>query len=192
MENIVYKDLVAVQEGDLCSCCGGKLSYTKGIEAGHIFQLGTKYSEAMDAKFLDSNGKAQPFEMGCYGIGVSRLVAAVIEQNHDEKGCIWTKATAPYLVDVIVSNAKKDDELEAGMKIYEALKDAGIDTIIDDRTKERFGFKMGDFELLGFPYAVVIGKKLKDGIVEIVDRRTLEKEDVSLDEVVSKIEEKLK
>ncbi len=192
MENIVYKDLVAVQEGDLCSCCGGKLSYTKGIEAGHIFQLGTKYSQAMDAKFLDSNGKAQPFEMGCYGIGVSRLVAAVIEQNHDEKGCIWTKATAPYLVDVIVSNAKKDDELEAGMKIYEGLKDAGIDTIIDDRTKERFGFKMGDFELLGFPYAVVIGKKLKDGIVEIVDRRTLEKEDVSLDEVVEKIEEKLK
>jgi len=192
MENIVYKDLVAVQEGDLCFCCGGKLSYTKGIEAGHIFQLGTKYSESMDAKFLDSNGKAQPFEMGCYGIGVSRLVAAVIEQNHDEKGCIWTNATAPYLVDVIVSNAKKEDELEAGMKIYEGLKDAGIDVIIDDRKKERFGFKMGDFELLGFPYAVVIGKKLKEGIVEIVDRRTLEKEDVSIDEVIVKIEEKLK
>ncbi len=192
MENIVYKDLVAVQEGDSCSCCGGKLSYTKGIEAGHIFQLGTKYSEAMDAKFLDSNGKAQAFEMGCYGIGVSRLVAAVIEQNHDEKGCIWTKSTAPYLVDVIVSNAKKDDELDAGMKIYEALKDAGIDTIIDDRKKERFGFKMGDFELLGFPYAVVIGKKLKEGIVEIVDRRTLEKEDVTIDEVIAKIEKKLK
>ncbi len=192
MENIVYKDLVAVQEGDLCSCCGGKLSYTKGIEAGHIFQLGTKYSEPLEAKFLDENGKAQSFIMGTYGIGVSRLVAAVIEQNHDEKGCIWTKATAPYLVDVIVSNAKKDDELEAGMKIYEDLKDAGIDTIIDDRKKERFGFKMGDFELLGFPYAVVIGKKLKDGIVEIVDRRTLEKEDVSLDEVIVKIQEKLK
>ena len=187
IDGLNFADLVAVQEGDNCSCCDGKLSYTKGIEAGHIFQLGTKYSEAMDAKFLDANGKAQPFEMGCYGIGVSRLVAAVIEQNHDEKGCIWTKETAPYLVDVIVSNAKKEDELEAGMKIYEGLKEAGIDVIIDDRKKERFGFKMGDFELIGFPYAIVIGKKLKEGIVEIVDRKTLEKQDVSLDEVVNKL-----
>jgi len=141
----------------------------------------------MDAKFLDANGKAQPFEMGCYGIGVSGLVAAVIEQNHDEKGCIWTKETAPFLVDIIVSNAKKDEELEAGMKIYEGLKEAGIETIIDDRKKERFGFKMGDFELIGFPYAVVIGKKLNDGIVELVDRKTLEKEEVSIDEIVNKI-----
>lgn len=187
LEGLKFDDLVAVQEGDICTNCGGKLEYTKGIEAGHIFQLGTKYSEAMDAKFLDANGKAQAFIMGCYGIGVSRLVAAVIEQHHDEKGCVWTKETAPYLVDVIVSNAKKEDELEAGMKIYEELKAQGIDTIIDDRTKERFGFKMGDFELLGFPYAVLIGKKLKEGIVEIVDRKTLEKEDVSIDEVVSKL-----
>lgn len=187
LEGLKFDDLVAVQEGDICTNCGGKLEYTKGIEAGHIFQLGTKYSEAMDAKFLDANGKAQAFIMGCYGIGVSRLVAAVIEQHHDEKGCVWTKETAPYLVDVIVSNAKKEDELEAGMKIYEELKAQGIDTIIDDRTKERFGFKMGDFELLGFPYAVVIGKKLKEGIVEIVDRKTLEKEEVSIDEVISKL-----
>lgn len=107
LKDVKYFDLVTVQEGDICSCCGGKLEYTKGIEAGHIFQLGTKYSEAMDAKFLDENGKTQAFIMGCYGIGVSRLVAAVIEQNHDEKGCIWTKESAPYLVDVIVSNAKK-------------------------------------------------------------------------------------
>ena len=180
LEKLVFDDLITVQEGDTCTCCGGKLQYTKGIEAGHIFQLGIKYSEAMDAKFLDANGKAKPFEMGCYGIGVSRLVAAIIEQNHDEKGCIWTQTTAPYLVDIIVSNAKKDEELEAGMSIYQQLKDNGIETIIDDRKKERFGFKMGDFELIGFPYAVVIGKKLKEDKVEIVNRRTLEKTEVAL------------
>ena len=192
IEDLNFADLIAVQEGDSCSCCGGKLEYTKGIEAGHIFQLGTKYSEAMDAKFLDANGKTQPFVMGCYGVGVSRLVAAVIEQHHDEKGCIWTKETAPYLVDVIVSNAKKDEELDAGMKIYEGLKAAGISTIIDDRKKERFGFKIGDFELIGFPYAIVIGKKLKEGMVEIVDRKTGDKTDVSLEEAVSKLSELLK
>ncbi len=192
MEDLVFADLIAVQKGDICSCCGGKLSYTKGIEAGHIFQLGTKYSEAMNANFLDANGKTQPFIMGCYGVGVSRLVAAVIEQNHDEKGCIWTKTTAPFLVDVIVSNAKKEDELDAGLKIYEDLKSNGIDTIIDDRKKERFGFKMGDFELLGFPYAVVVGKKLQDGLVEIVDRKTLEKTEVSINDVASRIQELIK
>tara|TARA_B100001063_G_C16773626_1_gene563401 strand:- start:3473 stop:5071 length:1599 start_codon:yes stop_codon:yes gene_type:complete len=193
LKDVVYKDLITVQEGDICTCCGGKLEYTKGIEAGHIFQLGTKYSEAMDAKFLDENGKSQAFIMGCYGVGVSRLVAAVIEQNHDEKGCIWTKATAPFLVDVIVSNAKKEDELNAGLKIYEALKEKGISTIIDDRIKERFGFKMGDFELIGFPYAVVVGKKLQDGLVEIVDRRnTSDKIEVAIDEVSNKLNELLK
>lgn len=192
LKDVKYFDLVAVQEGDTCSCCGGKLQYTKGIEAGHIFQLGSKYSEAMEATFLDENGKAKPFEMGCYGIGVSRLVAAVIEQNHDEKGAIWTKETAPFLVDVIVSNAKKDEELEAGLKIYEDLKALGVETIIDDRKKERFGFKMSDFELIGFPYAVVVGKKLKDGFVEIIDRKTLEKEEVEVARVSQVLFEKIK
>lgn len=187
MEGLTFDDLVAVQEGDTCSCCGGRLEYTKGIEAGHIFQLGSKYSEAMDAKFLDANGKAQAFEMGCYGIGVSRLVAAVIEQNHDEKGCIWTKETAPFLVDVIVSNAKKEEELEVGEKIYEELKANGIDTILDDRKNARFGFKMGDFDLIGFPYAIVIGKKLKEGKVELVNRKTLEKTEVEIENVVSQL-----
>ena len=187
-----YYDLVAVQEGDSCSCCGGKLEYTKGIEAGHIFQLGTKYSEAMDATFLDENGKSKPFVMGCYGIGVSRLVAAVIEQNHDEKGCIWTKETTPFKVEIIVSNAKKDEELDAGMKIYDELRSKGVETLIDDRKKERFGFKMKDFELLGFPYAIVIGKNLADGKVEIVDRKTSEKEVVALEDVVNRIESLLK
>ena len=192
LENAKYFDLVAVQEGDSCSCCGGALKYTKGIEAGHIFQLGTKYSAAMNANFLDENGKAKPFVMGCYGIGVSRLVAAVIEQNHDDKGCIWTKETAPFMVDIIVSNSKKEEESNAGEQIYTDLKAAGIDTILDDRINARFGFKMGDFELLGFPYAVVIGKKLAEGFVEIVDRKTLEKTDVKVEEVVNKILELIK
>lgn len=192
LKDAKYYDLIAVQEGDICACCGGKLSYTKGIEAGHIFQLGTKYSSAMNANFLDENGKAKPFIMGCYGIGVSRLVAAVIEQNHDDKGCIWTKATAPFMVDIIVSNSKKEEEAKVGEELYSKLKQAGISTILDDRINARFGFKMSDFELLGFPYAVVIGKKLEDGLVEIVDRKTLEKIDVKVDEVISKILELVK
>ncbi len=183
LKDAKYADLLAVQEGDICTCCGGKLEYTKGIEVGHIFQLGTKYSEAMDAKFLDENGKSKPFEMGCYGIGISRLVAAVIEQNYDDKGCIWTKSTTPFMVDVIVSSAKKEEELNAGIKIYEDLKSAGIETILDDRLKERFGFKMSDYELLGFPYAVIVGKKLQENTVEIVDRKTLKKTEVSLENV---------
>ncbi|MCT7910872.1 proline--tRNA ligase [Arcobacter lacus] len=192
LKDVKSYDLVAVQEGDICACCGGKLSYTKGIEAGHIFQLGTKYSSAMNANFLDENGKAKPFIMGCYGIGVSRLVAAVIEQNHDDKGCIWTKATAPFMVDIIVSNSKKEEEAKVGEELYSKLKQAGISIILDDRINARFGFKMSDFELLGFPYAVVIGKKLEDGLVEIVDRKTLEKIDVKVDEVISKILELVK
>ncbi len=192
LKDAKYYDLIAVQEGDICACCCGKLSYTKGIEAGHIFQLGTKYSSAMNANFLDENGKAKPFIMGCYGIGVSRLVAAVIEQNHDDKGCIWTKATAPFMVDIIVSNSKKEEEAKVGEELYSKLKQAGISTILDDRINARFGFKMSDFELLGFPYAVVIGKKLEDGLVEIVDRKTLEKIDVKVDEVISKILELIK
>lgn len=192
LKDAKYYDLIAVQEGDICACCGGKLSYTKGIEAGHIFQLGTKYSSAMNANFLDENGKAKPFIMGCYGIGVSRLVAAVIEQNHDDKGCIWTKATAPFMVDIIVSNSKKEEEAKVGEELYSKLKQAGISTILDDRINARFGFKMSDFELLGFPYAVVIGKKLEEDLVEIVDRKTLEKIDVKVDEVIPKILELVK
>ncbi len=129
--------------------------------------------------------------MATFGIGISRLVAAVIEQNHDESGCIWTKSTTPFLVDVLVSNAKKTDDLEAGIRIYEDLRNAGISSIIDDRNgkKDTYGFKMGDFKLLGFPYAVVVGKQLKDGLVEIIDRRTLEKTELKLDMVVDTLKE---
>ncbi|QOG11951.1 proline--tRNA ligase [Arcobacter sp. FWKO B] len=187
LENAKYDDLVAVQAGDKCKCCGGELIHTKGIEVGHIFQLGTKYSAAMNANFLDRNGKAKPFVMGTYGIGVSRLIAAVIEQHHDEKGMLWTKETAPFMVDIIVSNAKNSDELSFAEKLYNGLSKYKIDTILDDRVDARYGFKMGDFELIGFPYGVIIGKKLSDGIVEIVDRKTNTKTEVKKEDVVSKL-----
>lgn len=183
-EEDIYADLCAVQEGNVCKCCGGTLGYTKGIEAGHIFQLGTVYSEPLGANFLDANGKSQPFIMGTYGIGVSRLIAAVVEQSHDEKGCIWTKETAPYFVDVIVSNGKKEVEFDMAEQIYQKLtKTYKIDTIFDDRKgkKDTYGSKMADFELIGFPYAVVVGKKLEDGLVEIISRKTEEKREISVD-----------
>ena len=183
-----YKDLVAVKEGDRCAKCGGKLKYTKGIEVGHIFQLGTRYSEPLKAEFLDENGKLKPFEMGTYGIGVSRVLAAIIEQHHDDKGPIWTKATAPFDIEIIVSNIKKEAESSAGNKLYESLKENGIDVLIDDR-KERFGFKMKDYELLGIPYAIIVGKKIEDGIVEIVDRSTLEKEEINIEKAIDRVME---
>ena len=179
-----YEELQEKEVEQKCSC-GGKLSFKKGIEVGHIFQLGDKYSAALDATFQDETGKPKAFEMATFGIGVSRLVASVIEQSHDEDGCIWTKSTTPYMVDVIVSNAKKELELEAGTKIYEDLNDAGISSILDDRKEKKhtYGFKMGDFKLIGFPYAVVIGKKLSEGLVEFVDRKTGEKTDIKLDDI---------
>ncbi len=178
-----YKDLVQVCEGDLCPHCGEKLTITKGIEVGHIFQLGQKYAKAMNATFLDKNGKAQPFYMGCYGIGVSRLVAVMIEANYDEKGCIWNKQTAPFLLDIIISNIKDENQVEFANGIYEELKEKEIEVILDDRN-ERFGFKMGDFELIGFPYALIVGKGLKNDEVEVVERKTLEKKIVKKEKVL--------
>jgi len=181
-----YADISAVQEGDVCATCGGALTYTKGIEAGHIFQLGTQYSEPLNANFLDENGKAVPMVMGTYGIGVSRLLAGIIEQNHDDKGCIWTKESAPFDLQIIISNIKDEEQVALGEKLYSELKVKGLDVLLDDR-KERFGPKIKDFELLGVPHAIVIGKKLSDGNVEIVTRRGLEKEEVSADNVLEAI-----
>ncbi len=181
-----YCDLVEVQKGDCCAKCGGKLEITKGIEVGHIFQLGQKYSSAMNATFLDQNGKAQPFWMGCYGIGVSRLVAVMVEASHDEKGCIWNLQTAPYSVDIIISNTKDQESVAFATKLYEDLKQKGVEVLLDERN-ERFGFKMSDFELIGFPYAVVVGKGLKDGKVELVKRADLSKTVVQKDEILNKI-----
>ncbi len=178
-----YHDLAAVQEGDLCSCCGEPMRYTKGIEAGHIFQLGTQYSEPLGANFLDENGKAQPMVMGTYGIGVSRLLAAIIEQNHDDKGCIWTTESAPFDLHIIISNIKDEEQVTLGETLHEILRGKGLDVLLDDR-KDRFGAKIKDYELLGVPHAIVIGKKLQEGLVELVTRRGLEKEEVSVNDII--------
>jgi len=177
-----YADISAVQEGDACMTCGGALRYTKGIEAGHIFQLGTQYSEPLAANFLDENGKAQPMVMGTYGIGVSRLLAGIIEQNHDDKGCIWTKESAPFDLQIIISNIKNEEQVALGEKLYAAMLDKGVDVLLDER-KDRFGAKMKDYELIGVPHAVVIGKKLADGMVEFITRDGMEKEEVSAEAI---------
>jgi prolyl-tRNA synthetase len=135
---------------------------------------------------LDKEGKSKPFIMGTYGIGISRLLAAIIEQNHDDKGPIWTKATAPFDVEIIISNVKKEEEFNFANNLYQELKKLGYDVLLDDR-KERFGFKMNDFELLGIPFAIIVGKKIENGVVEIVDRKTLTKQEISKDEVLEKI-----
>jgi prolyl-tRNA synthetase len=183
-----FSDIAEVNEGDICPYCNGELSFTKGIEVGHIFKLGTTYSEALKAEFLDENGKAQPFIMGTYGMGVSRLVASVVEQHHDDKGCKWTKETAPYMVNIMISNIKDEAQSELGEKLYGELQEAGVEVMLDDR-KERFGFKMKDAELIGFPYTVIVGKELANGLVQIYNRQTTEKTSVVADEIYAKIME---
>ena len=185
-----YHDLVSVQEGDVCAHCAGTLRYTKGIEVGHIFQLGTRYSEPLGATFLDENGKAQPMEMGTYGIGVSRLLAAIIEQHHDDKGCIWTEESAPFKLHILVSNIKDEAQLALGEKLYKSMQEKGVEVLFDDR-KDRFGAKMKDYELIGIPYGVVIGKKLSDGKVEFLTRNGLQKEEIAADEIIAAVEERL-
>lgn len=180
-----FKDLAAVKEHDLCPKCQHKLKQSKGIEVGHIFKLGNKYSKAMNASYLDENGKAQFFTMGCYGMGVSRLVAVAIEASHDEKGCIWNKTLAPFVLDIIVSNIKDIKAMEFAEQIYTHFSDKEI--LFDDRN-ERFGVKINDFELMGFPYALVIGKGLENDEVELIHRNTLEKQVLKTQEVISHLE----
>lgn len=185
-----FKDLVKVKEGDKCPVCGGNLKLSKGIEVGHIFQLGDKYSAAMNATYLDENGKAKPFLMGCYGIGISRLIAVMIEASHDEKGCIWKKECAPFDVEIIISNLKDEAGVKFAFELYESLKKAGVSVIIDDRN-ERFGVKMNDFELIGFPYALLVGKEFANGKVEFITRDGLSKETIEANDAFRKIKESL-
>jgi proline--tRNA ligase len=185
-----FKDLVKVKEGDKCPECGRNLKLSKGIEVGHIFQLGDKYSAAMNATYLDENGKAKPFLMGCYGIGISRLIAVMIEASHDEKGCIWKKECAPFDVEIIISNLKDEEGAKFAFELYESLKKAGASVIIDDRN-ERFGVKMNDFELIGFPYALLVGKEFANGKVEFITRDGLSKETIDANDAFRKIKESL-
>ncbi len=189
IEDIVY-DLVAdirkAKEGDTSPDGKGTLKLAKGIEVGHIFKLGDKYSKALNAAVLDENGKQQIIKMGCYGIGISRVMAAAIEQNHDEFGIIWPKNIAPYLVDVIIANIKDETQVSLGEKIYAELSDNGIETVLDDRN-ERAGFKFKDADLIGFPLKIVVGKGAAEGIVEIKDRKTGESSEVKKEDVLQYI-----
>lgn len=182
----VFDDIIAVKEDDSCVCCGASLTHTKGIEVGHIFQLGAKYSEPLEAYFLNEQGKTTPFVMGTYGIGVSRLIAAIIEQHHDEKGCIWTKESAPYTVDVVTANVKDEVQMDLSENIYSKLQKENISALWDDRN-ERIGFKLKDYELIGIPYAIIVGKEASFGQVEFVERKTLKNEIMSFDEAIGRI-----
>lgn len=187
----IVADVKTVKPGETCPRCGGKLHSARGIEVGHIFKLGTKYSQALNATYLDDKGESKVMIMGCYGIGVSRTLASAIEQNNDEFGIIWPTALAPYVVDVIPANIKNEDQVKVAEDIYNALLADGIDSMIDDRD-ERPGFKFKDADLIGFPFKVVSGKKAGEGIVELKIRRTGETLEVSKDEVVAKVRELMK
>ena len=164
------------------------LESARGIEAGHIFQLGTKYSQAMGANFTNEQGKTEPLWMGCYGIGVSRIAQAAVEQSHDQDGIIWPVAIAPYHVVVIVPNINDQDKMAAGERLYQEFTEAGVEVLLDDR-KERAGAKFKDSELVGIPYRVVTGRSLAEGKVEVVKRSTKDAQDLPLEEVVATVKQ---
>ena len=177
-----YADLRFIQEGDASPDGKGTICFAKGIEVGHVFKLGTRYSEAMNATFLDENGKTQPAIMGCYGIGVSRTVAAIAEQFNDENGLTWPLAVAPFHVHVIPVNMKADAQRVAGESIYRTLQEQGFEVLLDDRP-ERAGVKFADSDLFGIPVRVTVGKKADEGIVEVKVRATNESAEVKIEEL---------
>lgn len=177
-----YRNIV---EGEKCPNCGEKVTIARGTEVGHIFKLGTKYSEAMKATFIDENGKEKPFVMGCYGIGVTRTMASIIEQHHDENGIVWPLSVAPYHVTVIPVNIKDEAQMEVATRIYSDLKAIGIDALLDDRN-ERAGVKFKDSELMGIPMRITVGKKIGDGEIEF-KLRTSDVEVIKIEDVVDTV-----
>lgn len=189
--NVKVDTIRQIDASDVCPHCGGKIVLTKGIEVGQVFKLGTKYSEKLDATFLDNNGKSRPMFMGCYGIGVTRTVAASIEQNHDENGIIWPVAIAPYEVVIVPANNKSEDVMKAAEGLYNALESSQDEIVFDDRA-ERAGIKFKDADLIGYPLRVTIGKKWQEsGCVEIKLRRTGEVFEVPYENCAEKVEELL-
>lgn len=182
-EGLVYAPLCEIRESDKCACCQGELAFKKGIEVGHIFKLGEKYSSALGASFLDENGKTQNLIMGCYGIGITRLLPAILEQKADEKGCVWSKASAPFSVHIIISNIKDSTQYDVAMALYQDLKKHNIEVICDDRDL-RFGAKIADFELIGAMYGMIIGKGLESGKIECIKREGLQKKEITLDKAL--------
>ena len=183
-----FADLRNVVEGDESPDGQGSLKLARGIEVGHVFRLRDKYSAAMNASFLDNNGKAQIMEMGCYGIGITRIVAAAIEQNNDERGIIWTDAMSPFQAVIVPMNYKKSDAVrEAADRLYAELQAAGVDVLLDDRD-ERAGVLLNDSELLGIPHRLVIGDRgLKEGQVEYARRTDSQAQSIALDEAAAKV-----
>jgi prolyl-tRNA synthetase len=181
-----YADLRFIQEGDASPDGKGTIRFAQGIEVGQVFKLGTVYSEAMNATILDENGKTQPMIMGCYGVGVSRTVAAIIEQHHDENGIVWPVSVAPYDLHLLTLNSKNAEQSELSEELYTQLKQAGFDVLYDDRP-ERAGVKFKDSDLIGLPIRVSVGKRAAEGMVEVKIRKTGEVIEVAVADLVDTI-----
>ena len=182
-----YFDLRFIQPGEPCPKCNKRLELARGIEVGQVFKLGTKYSEALNATYLDEKGQENLLIMGCYGIGVTRTMAACVEQNYDEHGIIWPKTIAPYHVIIVPISAKEPEQMNIAENLYNKLIAAGVEVILDDRN-ERPGVKFKDADLIGFPVRLTIGKKsVTEGLVEFKLRTEKEVVDIALDEIIEKV-----
>ena len=191
VEDIIVAPIRLITKDDVCPTCGGSLEHAKGIEVGQVFKLGTKYSEALQATFLDQNGRPNPMIMGCYGIGVSRTLAAAIEQYHDENGIIWPRSIAPFEAIIVPINAKDEALMSTSETIYSALQEAGVDVLLDDR-KDRAGVKFKDADLIGYPLRITVSKNtLENNEVEIQIRKTGEALSCAIDSVATKVTELL-
>ena len=191
VEDIIVAPIRLITKDDVCPKCGGALEHAKGIEVGQVFKLGTKYSEALQATFLDQNGRPNPMIMGCYGIGVSRTLAAAIEQYHDENGIIWPRSIAPFEAVIVPINAKDEALMSTSQTIYTALQNAGVDVLLDDR-KDRAGVKFKDADLIGYPLRITVSKNtLENNEVEIQIRKSGEALPCAIDSVSDKVTELL-
>jgi len=189
--NVTFADLRLIQAGDPSPDGNGTIRFAKGIEVGQVFKLGTRYSEAMDATYLDENGRAQPMLMGCYGIGISRTLSAIVEQHHDDKGLIWPLEVTPYDLHILALNMKNDTQAQLAEKLYEDFKANGYDVLFDDRA-ERAGVKFADSDLIGLPIRITVGKRADEGVVEVKIRKTGESFEVAADELPDFIEKQVK
>lgn len=191
VEDIIVAPIRLITDDDVCPTCGGALEHAKGIEVGQVFKLGTKYSEALQATFLDQNGRPNPMIMGCYGIGVSRTLAAAIEQYHDKNGIIWPRSIAPFEAVIVPINAKDEALMSTSQTIYSALQNAGVDVLLDDR-KDRAGVKFKDADLIGYPLRITVSKNtLENNEVEIQIRKSGEAVTCAIDSVATKVTELL-
>lgn len=182
----IVEDISSVKEGDICPHCGGKIYFKKGIEIGNTFKLGTKYAKSLGLTYLDEFNKPQYVTMGCYGIGIGRVLASIVEQNNDEKGIIFPMTVAPFKVCIVPSNMKDEHIVETADKIYQTLTESNIDTIYDDRD-ERLGVKFNDMDLIGIPIRITVGKKLAENKVELKLRKEDTSKDVDVENVIDEI-----